>query len=170
MGWGAVSDRTAGDPAGLKLVRTPIEHLAILQGWFPDRDSAFRWGGPGLRFPFRDAQFLEDIAWGDMPTWSLVDAGGGLLGFGQYYRNHGRCHLARLAVAPRHRSRGLGHRLVSELIRVGTDELGLGECSLFVLADNRPAIRCYRSLGFEPREFPEWQDYFADVRFMVRPA
>ena len=154
----------------MRLIPTPIAHLPLLQSWFPDRDSAARWGGPNLRYPFREGAFKEDIRWGSMASLSLVDSAGLLLGFGQYYLNHGRCHLARVAVDPARRGEGLGRRLVSELIKVGLPDLGVGECSLFVLKDNGPAIRCYRALGFAPRPFPDWQPPFAEVSFMVRAA
>jgi len=154
----------------VRLVPTPIEHLPLLQSWFPDCDAAFRWGGPGLRYPFTQATFREDIRWGRMSSWSLVDSAGGQLGFGQYYLNQGRCHLARLVVDPARRGEGLGRRLVGELIRVGLRDLGVDECSLFVLNDNGPAIRCYRALGFEPCAFPEWQPPFGAATFMVRPG
>ena len=154
----------------MKLVPTSVEHLALLQCWFADRDAAFQWGGPGLRYPFSEEAFREDIRWGRVPSWSLVDSGNALLGFGQYYLNHGRCHLARLAIDPARRGRGLGRRLVDELIRIGLRDLRVAECSLFVLNDNQPAIRCYRALGFAPRPFPEWQEPFGDAAFMVRTA
>lgn len=154
----------------MKLVPTLIDHLPLLQCWFPDRDAAFRWGGPGLRYPFTDSTFQEDIRWGHMAAWSLVDSADALVGFGQYYLNHGRCHLARLVIDPARRGAGLGRRLVGELIRVGLPNLGVEECSLFVLHDNHPAIQCYRALGFEPRSFPSWQEPFDDAGFMVRPA
>jgi ribosomal protein S18 acetylase RimI-like enzyme len=50
-------------------------------------------------------------------------------------------------VSRRHWRRGLGRRLIGEL------EAALpcsGEVVLWVLVDNEPAIRFYRSLGFEP--------------------
>jgi ribosomal protein S18 acetylase RimI-like enzyme len=154
----------------MKLVPTPLEHLPLLQRWFPDRDSAFRWGGPRLRHPFTDDTFAEDIRWGGMAAWSLVGRAGDLLGFGQYYLNHGRCHLARLAVDPARRRQGLGRRLVGELVQVGMRDLGVEECSLFVLNDNHPAIRCYCALGFESRPFPGWQEPFGEESFMIRPG
>lgn len=146
------------------------DDLLILQGWFPDPDTAYRWGGPGLRHPFGMERFLEDIRWGILPSWSLAGPANELLGFGQYYLNHGRCHLARIAVAPDRRGRGLGRELLRELIRVGLRDLGVRECSLFVLNDNEPAIRCYRAVGFEPREFPDWTEPAGAIGFMVRQA
>lgn len=53
--------------------------------WFPDRKFSYLWCGPGLRFPFTRETFLEDAHWGSMPTYSLLDEGHTLIGFGQYY-------------------------------------------------------------------------------------
>ena len=153
----------------VRLVRTRVGQLAELRSWFEDSEAARRWGGPGLRFPMTEASFRQDLQWGVIPSWSLV-ARGVLLGFGQYYLRNGRCHLARLVVAPGQRSRGLGRRLVEELLRTGMTELGVSESSLFVMQDNEPAIRCYRSLGFEPRDLPPGEEAMPGVDFMVRPA
>lgn len=84
----------------MKLIPTELQHLNILKGWIDDKDKAYFWSGPGLRYPYSDESFLEDMKWGQIPSWSLVTRDGKLLGFGQYYENHGKCHLARLIVAP----------------------------------------------------------------------
>jgi ribosomal protein S18 acetylase RimI-like enzyme len=98
------------------------------------------------------------------------DAEGGLLAFGQYYPKLGRCHLARIAIAPTARGRGLGRSLVTTLMDDGRRHLGVDGCSLYVLADNRPAVACYRACGFEFAEDPEPQPAMPDCLFMVAEA
>ncbi|MCB1037221.1 MAG: GNAT family N-acetyltransferase, partial [Acidobacteria bacterium] len=100
------------------------EHLEELASWFQDVDSCRQWGGPNFRFPFSAETFRADLRWGEMASWSLCEDGR-LAAFGQYYERRGRCHLARLAVAPADRGRGLGTLLVEELSRRGLRELGL---------------------------------------------
>jgi len=70
------------------------------------------------------------------------------MGFGQYYERRGRCHLARLAVAPSCRGRRVGEDLILELARTGCAALGADGCSLFVLPGNERALRLYRRMGF----------------------
>ncbi len=93
-----------------------------------------------------------------------------MVGFGQYYRNRGRCRLARLVVAPAVRGQGVGRRMILELIRIGLADVGATECSLVVLRDNLSAIQCYRSLGFADAEYPDWEEHLPDALYMVRGA
>ena len=83
-----------------------------------------------------------------MVAYSLLAQDQSLCAFGPYYLRTGRCHLARLIVAPRHRGKGLGGRLIVELSRIGCRELGVDACSLLVLPDNTNALRCYEKLAF----------------------
>lgn len=137
-----------------RLIPFADSHLPELMGWFPDRRSCAAWGGPRFRFPFTAATFREDLQLPEMASRGLVDESGELLGFGQFYLRTGRCHLARLAIRPEARRGGLGSALVGELCRVGRERLGVEQCSLFVLADNAPALALYRKMGFVPEPYP----------------
>ena len=146
---------------------TKYSDLEILKSWFPDKESSYFWCGPGLRFPFTHESFLEDIHWEKMPTYSLLDENQQLIGFGQYYEKFGRCHLARLAVSPLHRSKGIGQKFISQLMHLGMSELDAKESSLFVASANERALKCYKSLGFSKENYPPDQEYFKDIDFMV---
>jgi len=141
--------------------------LPELMSWFPDRDSCQTWGGPRFRHPFTAATFREDAGLDSLPSRVLVMPDGSLGAFGQYYRRVGRCHLARLAVAPALRGRGIGSTLVRELCRLGSAELGVDSYSLFVLPGNERAQRLYRHLGFAVATYPEPSPEFADCVYMV---
>jgi ribosomal protein S18 acetylase RimI-like enzyme len=123
--------------------------------WFPDRVACQTWGGLQFRFPFTEATFREDSRVDVLASWLLVDDGGALAGFGQYYLRVGRCHLARLAIAPDMRGRSLGQRLIRELCRRGAAALGVGSYSLFVLHENARARALYARLGFAVTDYPE---------------
>jgi len=84
----------------------------------------------------------------------LLDGGGMLCGFGQYYLRAGRCHLARLAIAPARRGRGLGARLIELLSDEGKAALGVEHCSLFVSIANTTALALYERLGFARAAYP----------------
>lgn len=154
----------------MKLERATPDHLRRIMAWFPDRNGCLLWGGPQFRYPFTEASFLEDARLHDLPSFVLVDAGGRQLAFGQYYDRIGRCHLGRLVVSPEHRSRGIGRRLIVALVERGAVELGAGECSLFVAAENAPAVVLYRKLGFEETTYPENDPGFAPYLYMVAPV
>lgn len=151
----------------MNLVTTELEHLDVLKTWFPDKQSAENWGGPGIRFPFTDVNFLEAIRWQKMSSWSLLGGQNELRGFGQYYRKAERCHLARLVIAPSLRSKGHGHQFIGELMRVGMSDLDVNECSLFVVSSNTKAINCYTSLNYVEAPYPPGHEFFRNIAFMV---
>ena len=151
----------------MNLVPTQPEHLETLQTWFPDLSSAQAWGGPEIRYPFTDVAFIEDIRWQQMPAYSMLGEEKELTGFGQYYEKQGRCHLARLVVAPTHRSKGFSYQFIHELMRIGMADLGVNECSLFVMSSNKSAISCYTALNFIQSRYPSGQPFFSYIIFMV---
>ncbi|MDH4107579.1 MAG: GNAT family N-acetyltransferase [Gammaproteobacteria bacterium] len=141
-----------------------------LMRWFPDAASTRAWGGPFFRHPFDDASFREDLRWGRMASFALRSDAGELLAFGQCYERYGRMNLARLAVSPAQRGRGLGRRFIATLMDAARSELSLDEFSLFVYRDNHPALRCYSSLGFRPADYPEGAPLAGEAIYMLRRA
>lgn len=123
--------------------------------WFPDRPSCRIWGGPDFRHPFTVETFREDTHWEEISSYAFDEPGGGLVAFGQFYARMDRCNLSRLAVSPSRRRQGWGVRLIRELADLGCKELAVEECSLFVMADNEPAVGLYRELGFRTVPYPD---------------
>lgn len=151
----------------MKLFPALPEHLRTLQAWFPDARSLRQWGGPQFRYPFTDVTFKEDMRWQSIPAYSLLDDENGLIGFGQYYGKHGRCHLARLVIDPARRGAGMGRYFIRSLMQTGMAELDADECSLYVMESNRRAIRCYTSLGFVRAPCPDSDPVYENIGFMV---
>jgi ribosomal protein S18 acetylase RimI-like enzyme len=157
--------------AALTLVPTRPPHLAELSTWFRTERACREWGGPSFRFPFDVASFRADTRYQEIPSYSLLRVGADeLLGFGQYYLRNGRCHFARLAIAPDHRGHRLGVELVNRLATVGRADLGATACSLFVLASNAPALRLYERLGFVHARWPDDASPLEGGLYMVRDA
>jgi ribosomal protein S18 acetylase RimI-like enzyme len=130
-------------------------HALELRDWFTDESEAREWGGPALRYPFSEQNFLQDIHFGKIPAWVSEQADGQLRAFGQFYRRDGKCHLARLVVNPELRGVGLGRRFILELMSRGESALGTSGYSLFVMECNSAAVACYANLGFQRRDWPE---------------
>jgi ribosomal protein S18 acetylase RimI-like enzyme len=157
--------------AAVALVPTRPAHLAELSTWFRTERACREWGGPSFRFPFDAASFRADTRYDEIPSYSLQPVGADvLLGFGQYYLRNGRCHFARLAIAPDHRGRRLGVELVNRLAAVGRADLRVSACSLFVLAANVPALRLYERLGFIRTPWPEDAPRLEGGLYMVQEA
>ena len=135
-------------------------------GWFPDARSALYWGGPRLTFPFEPERFEEEIAFASMDGFVWMQRQG-LAGFGQTYRKYGRCHLARIALAPRLRGQGHGLPFIRLIAETGCELYGTSECSLYVLDDNLPALRCYTRLGFVPAYDPRPPLELSNCLFLV---
>ncbi len=129
--------------------------IAEVMSWFPDAASVNIWGGPVFRYPFTRETFREDCQLDVMQTFALRNRGGVLAAFGQSYERDGRGHLARLVSNPALRRSGAGKQLIRMIISVLDAAGGYDEYSLFVFRDNTPAYRCYLSLGFTVRDYPD---------------
>lgn len=152
----------------MKLIKFDESHLAELMGWFPTQKSVAPWGGPEFRFPFTELSFLSDLNLGSTNSFVLVNDALLPVAFGQYYLRKQRCHLSRLAVSPLMRGGGIGRELIAQLSVQGQAALMVDSCSLFVMADNKAAMRLYITLGFTKTVYP--QEIEADVIYMVRES
>jgi ribosomal protein S18 acetylase RimI-like enzyme len=139
-----------------------------LMTWFHDARSTQEWGGWVFRFPFDDKTFREDVQLSELDSFVARSESRELIAFGQVRNKYGRGHLARLAVAPKHRGRGLGRDLVSSLCQKATELFGCSENSLFVSKTNAAAIRCYTGLEFHEAPYPEDRSMGHKTLFMIR--
>ena len=151
----------------MKILNAQLEHAREIMHWFPDKESVIRWGSPYMRYPLEEQAFLEDILWGRVESRIAVDDSGRLVGFGQFYPKLGRCHLARLVIAPDMRGRGHGREFVAALMHHGAGQVGTTDFSLYVMTANRSALNCYHSLGFRLATPPKGDPQLLDTVFMT---
>jgi ribosomal protein S18 acetylase RimI-like enzyme len=151
----------------VRLIEATPAHLRDVMCWFPTAESCTLWGGPEFRFPFTYESFVADSKLTSIPSYGLIEAAGELCGFGQFYLRAGRCHLARLAIAPARRGSGLGTQLIALLQQKGKESLGVTESSLFVHVDNPSAMALYERLGFTRSPYPEPGPGMANAYYMV---
>lgn len=144
--------------------------ISVLMNWFPSQDAVRNWGGPAFTFPYTRESFIEDIRWSRVRSFSLQDATGLLVAFGQLYERSGRIHLSRLAVRPGLRGRGFGKRLIGLLLAEGRRLYGDQDFSLFVRRNNEHAQQCYTSLGFVFSDYPDDMPFGDVCSFMILPA
>lgn len=91
----------------------------------------------------------------------------------QYPRvRRSQCGSIGMGVAVAWQGRGVGTRLLAELMEVADNWMGLRRVELTVYTDNAPAIALYRKFGFEVegtlREFALRDGVYADVLSMAR--
>jgi ribosomal protein S18 acetylase RimI-like enzyme len=126
-----------------------------LKSWFETDHELRDWAGPNLQLPCTSASFSRDIFNPAYVSYSLFDAQNKLVAFGQCYERIGRCHLARLVVAPLKRGQGIAAELIEKLSRQGCQQLAVLEVSLFVYESNTSAIKAYEKVGFEIKDYPQ---------------
>jgi len=117
-------------PAILALERTPMAREFVGQ-WTEDRHRATLAGG--------DARyFVSETEWSEVQAYAI------LRGINE---NSGAIELKRVVVAVP--ERGLGRRMLKELMRIAFSELGAHRLFLDVYEDNARARHLYESLGFQ---------------------
>ncbi|MEN9230665.1 MAG: ribosomal protein S18-alanine N-acetyltransferase [Thermostichus sp. DG02_5_bins_236] len=75
-------------------------------------------------------------------------SGRNLIGFGILWHIEDEAHIISLAVHPEHQRRGLGRRILLELLNQARN-LGCAWATLEVKASNRAALHLYESVGFQ---------------------
>jgi RimJ/RimL family protein N-acetyltransferase len=138
-------------PAILALERTPMAREFVGQ-WSEDRHRATLAGG--------DARYYVSET-----DWSEVQAYAILRGIQESSR---AIELKRIVVAVP--ERGLGRRMLHELIRIAFRELGAHRLFLDVFEDNSRARHLYESLGFQyeglMRDAARREDHWCNLYLM----
>jgi GNAT superfamily N-acetyltransferase len=118
--------------------------------WFTDAGELRYFAGPRLIWPLDDGQWRSIRSDPSVTAWTaLLPASDLPIGHGELIRESAEAvRLARLAVRPHERGRGLGRALVVSLVEKSR-EAGHCTISLTVHQDDATAIRGYRGIGFE---------------------
>ncbi|MEH6453420.1 MAG: GNAT family N-acetyltransferase [Psychromonas sp.] len=133
----------------MKLIAVTQVHILTLMAWFSSESEVTEWAGPNFTYPFSLKSFSDDLNNNLSQSFALVTDNEELVGFGQYYLNLDKCHLARLVIAPSMRGQGLAAKLILLLAEQGIKRMKVKECSLLVWDYNKQAIRAYQKVGFK---------------------
>ena len=106
-----------------------------------------------------DLDVLTAEPWFDADDFLLLRDGGTLTGYCWLKVEHGIGEFYVVGVSPDRQGEGIGRRLVSAGLARLADR-GIRTSSLYVEADNEPAVRLYRSFGFA--------DHSIDVQYAAR--
>lgn len=138
----------------LRVVPATPKFLGSLPSWFATPEALAQWGGSGLRFPLDSEQIAAMLAEAmTEPPQRLAFAGLA----GDETAAHaqvaldwtdGVARLARFAIAPRYRGRGLARPFLKDVF-AELDKAGdFPRLELNVYTFNAAAIALYESLGF----------------------
>lgn len=140
------------------LVPFAPEHFEVLSNWFASQADVVQWGGPLLSFPLTVEQLRPMLTEAEtMPPARLcwmAKHDGTLVGHAQLgfdWRN-GNALLARVAVAPHARGRGLAGPMLRLVLEQAFARPAIERVELNVYAWNAPAIRSYERLGFKAED------------------
>lgn len=137
-----------------------------LMSWFATSDELRLFAGDSLRWPLDRRQLALVRTDSSVTAWTAVGAGDETLGHIEITRlpERGWFRLARVAIAPAHRGRGLGLALVNAALDQAR-ERGAKGVDLRVFHSNAVARATYLSAGFvdigRDRSQPE-------LRWMIR--
>ena len=162
----APSQGTAAEPApetrsGWRLRAPDPTDAETIARWSRSRAEAAAWvSRPEHPFPADAVRGWWQEA--DVQPWLLVDPAGEPVAYGELWddEQEDEVELARLIVDPDRRRRGVGRRLVDELLLLAS-ALGRASCFLRVASDNSAALALYRSAGFrdvDPDQAAEWNE------------
>lgn len=139
----------------MELIAFEPAHAAVVAAWATSPEETRRWCS-------RDEVTPEAVAgWAAEPEVVAYVAvvGSEPVGYGELWLDddEAEVELARLIVAPAHRGRGAGRRMVTLLVERARDHHPA--VFLRVRPDNAPALRCYTGAGFTPvpaEQADEW--------------
>jgi ribosomal protein S18 acetylase RimI-like enzyme len=126
------------------------EHAAVVAGWaLSAQEVSLLCGRDAFPFPAELLNSWPKVA-DDIAQYLLLD-GETPIGYGELWLDdeEDEVELARIIVAPGHRGKGFGTRLVQALLDRAV-KLGHSNIFLRVRPGNTPAIRTYERVGFKP--------------------
>jgi RimJ/RimL family protein N-acetyltransferase len=123
--------------------------------WIKSEAIMVLWAGPSFSWPMTQKQFREQLRAAKGKAATLFPfglyRGSTLIGYcelARYDRKSQSAHLSRVIISPKHRYKGLARIMIGRVLRFGFEELGLNRIMLGVFDFNKPAIKCYKKMGF----------------------
>lgn len=130
-----------------------------LKDWMSDEEVLTNWAGSLFSFPLTTAAlewYIEDTnkkGISEAFVYKVIELETGQtvghisLGGISYKNRSGR--ITRVFISPAVRGKGYCKRIITEMLRLGFEELDLHRISLGVYTQNKSAIRCYEVAGFQ---------------------
>lgn len=148
-----------------------ISDFPILQSWVTTKELLFRFSAVELSYPLTLDQWQAyRQKYPDRRQYLAALENKAPYAFGEIIPQDAQSvRLARLLIGKaQQRGKGLGGRLIQELISEAVVQFAVKRIDLFVLADNRGAIRCYEKAGFQFVEAPPIELEYEGKNYPIR--
>lgn len=99
--------------------------------------------------PWSAEAFRNELQNNMFAKYMVMETDGAIIGYGGLWLIIDEAHVTNIAVRSAYRGKGLGRRLLAELMRTA-HWLGARRMTLEVRVSNETAKSLYRSMGFEP--------------------
>ncbi|WP_052088244.1 GNAT family N-acetyltransferase [Paenibacillus wynnii] len=129
-----------------------------LKSWADSPEFLKQWAGPSLSFPIEDQELIKYITNANhsvdsnLLIYSAVHkASGQVIGhisLAAIDRDNRSARVGRVVIDPEYRGRGIGLRMMQEMLRIAFQALELHRVSLGVFDFNTSALKSYEAAGF----------------------
>jgi RimJ/RimL family protein N-acetyltransferase len=147
------------------------EHTSTVLSWIQSEKDRVLWSGNSFSEKLNQIRFNDHLKRKDLFAFQLLDSKGFIQAYGEIViQATDRASLCRILVHPKMRGKGLGKFFCKRLILEIKDWVVIREISLNTLTSNKPALACYKSLGFRGEAIKEKSrrigDTWHDLIFM----
>ncbi|CAM2781468.1 GNAT family N-acetyltransferase [Paenibacillus sediminis] len=147
------------DPDRIQLVYFNEHDVALLKEWSYSPEFQVQWSGTGWSFPITTEDMVAYLEDANNPVTSSrliysvvhVETGEkiGHISLASIVRKNKSARIGRVLIGnPSYLGRGIGQKMIEEMLRIGFDALHLHRITLGVFDFNTSAIRTYEAAGF----------------------
>ena len=140
----------------MQIKRFREKDIGRVCSWIKSERALVQWAGPIFSWPMTRKQFREQLqaTKGKRPTLYPFGLyrGDTVIGYCElaaYSRKSNSAQLSRVIISPKYRNKGLAQKMIDSVLKFGFEELELNRIGLGVFDFNKPAIKCYKNIGFK---------------------
>ncbi|QQK75340.1 GNAT family N-acetyltransferase [Salicibibacter cibarius] len=129
-------------------------HMHKLIEWIDSPEFLLQWGGPIFTYPLNEKQLERYMEEPDRYIYSVAEQETGEvighISLGRIDRANRSARVGKVLVGePSARGKGIGERMMRDILAIAFDDMKLHRVSLGVFSFNEPAIACYEKVGFK---------------------
>ena len=135
------------------------EDFDQLINWISDEELLTNWSGAMFRFPLTTESmewYIKDtnnLQTSDALVYKVIEEASGQtvghISLGGISRKNNAARISRVLVSPAARGKGYCYYMITEVLKVAFNQLGLHRVTLGVYDFNKSAIACYKKAGMQ---------------------